>query len=149
MTIESLTDAEKNELFASLQTEIKSLKADLKAGRDDDRNDVIAEIAEFAKELDEEFDAKVYEDMSKSSLFIFRNQYKKVLDMQNKAKRSEAKFIDRTKNVSKFDDQSNGAVFDKVVDIVSTMWNLPILNKEQKEEVMYQHLAEGIAYEVV
>lgn len=146
MTVDSMSGQDLAEIVSGLKTEITSLKTEIKTKKDNERSEVIIEIAALAKELDEDFDEKEFESLSLENLFMFRKQYKKLIDLKEKANTStEANFVDRTK-VSKFEGKSNREVFYGLVDIVSKMWNFPELTDEQKEDVRYQHKAEGIVY---
>jgi len=145
MTDESMSDLEVKDLISSLKTEIGDLKTEIKSKKDTERSEVISEIAVLAKVLDEGFDEKEFDDMSLDNLFIFKKQYKKLIDLKEKAISNEANFVDRTK-ITKFEGKSDREVFYGCVDIVSNMWNLPNLTDEQKEDVRFQHEAENLIY---
>ena len=136
---------ELSDMVSMLKAEITELKSEIKTKKDNERSEVITEIATLAKVLDEDFDEKEFEGLPLANLFVFRKQYKKLVDLKEQTASSEANFVDRTK-VSKFEGADNHDVFNKLVNVVSRMWNFPVTDAELNEDVRYQHRAEGLVY---
>jgi hypothetical protein len=145
---------EAKELMGSLKEGVNQFTSHVTAQTEKEKTKRVNNIAQLAVKAnkDKEYTVESLSVMSDESLGIVENSLNdliKALETNNQTPPDQGAggFVDRGAQIANSSsDLSRGEVIDKLVDMISHAYGLPILTPEEKYEVSIEHAAQGLNY---